>query len=63
MAYVSLQTTIESELANFIAGKKSLSEYDAFVAKLDKYGAQKLVDLYNEWCTVVEPGILARNLE
>ena len=63
MAYVSLQTTIESELANFIAGRKPLSEYDEFVAKLEKYGAQKLVDLYNEWCTVVDPGILARNLE
>ena len=62
-AFVGLQTAVESELANFIIGRRPLSEYDDFTAKLEKYGAQKLVDLYNEWCTLVDPMILAGNLK
>lgn len=62
-AMVSVQTTVESELANFISGKKPLSEYDDFLAQVDKYGARDLVDLYNKWCVVVDPAVLAENLE
>jgi putative aldouronate transport system substrate-binding protein len=52
-AILGLQTMLESNIANFMLGRRSLSDYDAFVDELHKAGAQELLDLYRERCRVL----------
>ena len=56
--YVSLETTIESGVANIVGGRSSMDDFDAIVEKVRKYGGEELVDLYNTWCIPVDPAIL-----
>lgn len=47
-AVVTLRTHIESQVANFMIGRRPLSEYDEFVETARRMGADRLTDLFNE---------------
>ena len=58
---VSLQTMLESEVANFIVGRRSMEEFGELRRNLEKAGANKLVELYREWCTIPDTALLLGN--
>jgi putative aldouronate transport system substrate-binding protein len=56
----TLQTYIESQVARFIIGQRAIDEYGAFKEELGKMGADDLLQLYRERCTVGDPKVLVR---
>lgn len=51
----ALQTQIEAQVARFVVGQRSLDEYGAFKEELAKAGADDLLRLYRERCTLGDP--------
>jgi hypothetical protein len=43
----ALDTYIQESVTNFINGKTSMDEFDAFVAKVSELGADQIVAIYN----------------
>ena len=43
-----LNTFINENVTNFINGKQSMDDFDAFVTRVDEMGGHILVDMYNE---------------
>ena len=43
-----LNTYIQENVTNFINGKKSMNEYDDFVAKVESMGINEVVEIYNK---------------
>jgi hypothetical protein len=43
----ALDTYIQESVTNFINGKTSMDEFDAFVAKVSEMGADQIVAIYN----------------
>jgi putative aldouronate transport system substrate-binding protein len=58
-AVVTLQSHIESQVAQFVIGQRALDQYGAFKAELAKMGADGLLKLYRERCTLGDPKVLA----
>ena len=56
---VSLRSHIESQVANFVVGRRDLSEYDEFVEEARRMGADRLLDLYNSRAAIPSPDILS----
>lgn len=54
----ALQTQIESQVARFVVGQRSLDEYGAFKEELAKAGADDLLQLYRERCTLGDPKVI-----
>ena len=52
---VPIETTIMTGIANIIAGRSSVAEYEAIVETVKKLGGDRLVELYNTWCVSVDP--------
>lgn len=57
-AVVTLQSHVESQVANFVVGRRPLSEYDEFLEQSRSMGAQRLVDLYNERAVIPDETML-----
>ena len=62
-AVVTLQSHVESQVANFVIGRRPLSEWGDFLDRAREMGAQRLVDLYNEEAVVPEATELAPLLD
>lgn len=60
---VSLQGFIESQVANFMVGRRPVSEYDEFVDEARAMGAERLVNVYNEKAVVPPPEALGAYLD
>lgn len=54
---VALESFVESQIAQFIIGQRSISEYDDFVAECDERGAAELLSLYRDNSGVFEGAI------
>ena len=55
---VSLRSHIESQVANFMIGRRALTEYDDFVETARRMGAERLVNLFNERARVPPHDVL-----
>ncbi len=49
---------IDSDLSVLIMHSGSMDDFDKLKERVMKYGGDKLVDLYNEWCINVDHGLL-----
>ncbi len=56
---VTLRSHIESQVANFVFGRRDLAEWDDFVEEARRMGADRLLGLYNERAVVPPRDTLA----